>query len=62
MKLANYITGKWIEGDGEGQLLFNAVNGNPVASATTQGLDFKSMLEYDEKSCSLRLIQPKTQN
>lgn len=46
MKLANYITGKWIEGDGEGQLLFNAVNGNPVASATTQGLDFKSMLEY----------------
>ena len=46
MKLANYITGKWIEGDGEGQLLFNAVNGNPVASATTQGLDFKGMLEY----------------
>jgi len=28
MKLANYITGKWIEGDGVGQTLFNAVNGD----------------------------------
>ena len=28
MKLANYITGKWIERDGVGQTLFNAVNGD----------------------------------
>jgi oxepin-CoA hydrolase/3-oxo-5,6-dehydrosuberyl-CoA semialdehyde dehydrogenase len=46
MKLANYITGKWIEGDGQGQILFNAVNGEPVGEATTQGLDFRSILEY----------------
>ncbi len=46
MKLANYITGKWIEGDGEGQTLYNAFNAEPIANATTQGLDFAGMLEY----------------
>ena len=45
-KLANYITGKWIDGDGEGQTLFNAVNGELITNATTQGLDFAAMLEY----------------
>ena len=46
MKLANYITGSWINGDGDGQQLFNAVTGEPVATATTIGLDFKQILEY----------------
>jgi oxepin-CoA hydrolase / 3-oxo-5,6-dehydrosuberyl-CoA semialdehyde dehydrogenase len=46
MKLANYITGNWITGDGDGQQLFNAVTGEPVAEATTKGLDFRSVLEY----------------
>ena len=45
-KLENYITGNWITGDGEGQQLFNAVTGEPVATATTKGLDFKQILEY----------------
>ena len=45
-KLGNYVTGKWIEADGEGQLLYNAVTGNAIASATTQGLDFESILKY----------------
>lgn len=45
-KLENYITGNWVTGDGEGQVLFNAVTGEPVAAATTKGLDFRSILEY----------------
>jgi oxepin-CoA hydrolase/3-oxo-5,6-dehydrosuberyl-CoA semialdehyde dehydrogenase len=45
-KLENYINGEWVTGDGEGQLLYNAVNGDLVAAATTKGLDFKAMLEY----------------
>ncbi len=45
-KLENYITGNWVTGDGEGQRLFNAVTGEPVAAASTKGLDFKSILEY----------------
>ena len=45
-KLGNYITGQWINGTGDGQLLYNAVTGQPFATATTQGLDFKSILAY----------------
>src|SRR6187402_542674 len=45
-KLGNYITGSWITGDGDGQVLFNAVTGETVAHATTKGLDFKAMLDY----------------
>src|SRR6187455_1046009 len=48
-KLQNYITGKWIAGDGEGQTLYNAVNGEPIASTSTNGLDFKSAIEYGRK-------------
>ncbi len=46
MKLENYITGNWITGDGSGQELYNAVTGDPVATATTKGLDFKQILGY----------------
>ena len=45
-KLGNYINGQWITGDGDGQLLYNAVSGEPFAAATTQGLDFKDILNY----------------
>jgi len=46
MKLENYIKGAWVTGDGEGQLLLDAVTGEPVAYATTEGLDFAGALEY----------------
>ena len=45
-KLGNYITGQWINGDGDGQTLYNAVTGAPVATASTKGFDFKSILDY----------------
>ena len=32
LKLENYIAGKWITGDGDGQPLFNAVTGEAVAA------------------------------
>ncbi|MFN8307445.1 MAG: phenylacetic acid degradation bifunctional protein PaaZ [Ferruginibacter sp.] len=50
MKLENYITGNWIAGDGEGQILFNAVTGEAVASASTKGLDFKKILQYGREA------------
>jgi oxepin-CoA hydrolase/3-oxo-5,6-dehydrosuberyl-CoA semialdehyde dehydrogenase len=46
MKLENYITGKWITGDGDGQSLYDAVTGEEIARATTEGLDFGSILDY----------------
>src|SRR5687767_12768162 len=49
MKLENYVVGKWIAGDGEGQQLYNAVTGEMVGSATTKGLDFRSMTEHARK-------------
>ncbi|HEY4874001.1 MAG TPA: phenylacetic acid degradation bifunctional protein PaaZ [Puia sp.] len=45
-KLENYITGKWIEGDGDGQTLFNAVSGDAIATASTKNLDFESVLNF----------------
>jgi oxepin-CoA hydrolase / 3-oxo-5,6-dehydrosuberyl-CoA semialdehyde dehydrogenase len=45
-KLENYILGKWITGDGDGQPLFNAVTGEQIATASTKGIDFKALLEY----------------
>ncbi|WP_407525135.1 phenylacetic acid degradation bifunctional protein PaaZ [Lacibacter sp. MH-610] len=45
-KLENYISGHWITGDGDGQLLYNAVTGEAIASASTKGLDFASILNY----------------
>jgi oxepin-CoA hydrolase/3-oxo-5,6-dehydrosuberyl-CoA semialdehyde dehydrogenase len=46
MKLKNYALGQWVEGEGDGTPLYNAVNGQLVATATSKGLDFKAMLEY----------------
>jgi oxepin-CoA hydrolase/3-oxo-5,6-dehydrosuberyl-CoA semialdehyde dehydrogenase len=46
MKLQNYICGNWTEGQGEGQMLFNAVNGETIASASSDGLDFAEVLNY----------------
>ncbi|MFD2919939.1 phenylacetic acid degradation bifunctional protein PaaZ [Terrimonas rubra] len=45
-QLHNYITGKWIAGDGEGQALFNAVTGETIAITSTKGLDFNAVLQY----------------
>ena len=45
-RLQNYITGKWITGDGDGQLLYNAVTGNIIGAASTKGLDFAAITNY----------------
>jgi oxepin-CoA hydrolase / 3-oxo-5,6-dehydrosuberyl-CoA semialdehyde dehydrogenase len=45
-KLENFVAGKWITGDGDGQLLYNAVTGEPFAAASTKGIDFKSATDY----------------
>ncbi len=45
-KLGNYITGKWITGDGDGQTLYHAVTGEALGAASTKGLDFGAITEY----------------
>ncbi len=48
--LENYILGSWITGEGNGQTLFNAVNGEAIATASTKGLDFAAILDYGRKN------------
>ena len=45
MKVENYVTGKWIAGNGEGEKLYDAVTDEPIASLSTKGLDFASILK-----------------
>ncbi len=45
-KIKNYVLGKWIEGSGEGKPLYNAINGEIIGYATTEGIDFKEVLHY----------------
>ena len=45
-RLQNYAQGQWAEGTGNFTTLLNAVTGEPVAEASSQGLDFKGMAEY----------------
>lgn len=45
-KLKNYIAGQWLEGNGEGIELRNAVNGELVAISDTDGINFEEALDY----------------
>ena len=49
MQLHNYALGKWIEGSGEGQKLYDASTGAEVATASSNGLDFEEMLNYGRR-------------
>lgn len=45
-QLENYALGKWTQGQGEGQQLFNAVTGDAIYSASSRGLNFADMMDY----------------
>ena len=45
-KLENYVLGSWMTGDGEGQILYNAIDGSSIATASTKGIDFDAVLKY----------------
>jgi oxepin-CoA hydrolase / 3-oxo-5,6-dehydrosuberyl-CoA semialdehyde dehydrogenase len=46
MKLASYVMGEWVSGEGEGTQVFDAVYGEPVAEVSSRGIDFKAALDY----------------
>ena len=46
MKLKSYVQGQWQEGEGSGQILKNAVNGEVVAEVSSKGVDYKGAVEY----------------
>lgn len=49
-KLNNYACGKWTAGNDDGQILYNAINGEQVATASSKGIDFSQMCEYARKT------------
>jgi oxepin-CoA hydrolase / 3-oxo-5,6-dehydrosuberyl-CoA semialdehyde dehydrogenase len=46
MKLKSYVCGRWHEGAGDGALLRDATTGAVVAQASTDGVDFRAVLDY----------------
>jgi oxepin-CoA hydrolase / 3-oxo-5,6-dehydrosuberyl-CoA semialdehyde dehydrogenase len=49
MKLQNYVSGSWINGDGDGQALLDASTGDVVAYASSDGIDISSMMDYGRR-------------
>ena len=51
MTLESYAAGKWFAGEG-GEEILNAITGEPVCTVSSNGLDFKAMLDYGRKTGS----------
>ena len=45
-RLSSFVNGEWVAGTGDAVPLVHAVTGEVFAEATSQGLDFRGMLEY----------------
>jgi 3,4-dehydroadipyl-CoA semialdehyde dehydrogenase len=46
MRLPNYVSGRWSEGLGEGELLIDPVTGDHLASISSQGIDLEGALQF----------------
>lgn len=46
MKIKSFAEGHWVEGAGEGKNVYNAVTGDIIGQVTSEGIDFKGMLDY----------------
>ena len=49
MRLQSYAQGEWVTGTGRATELLHAVTGEKIAESTSEGLDFKGMLEYGRR-------------
>ena len=45
-RLESYAAGEWVRGTGKGAELFHAVTGEKIGEASSEGLDFRAMVEY----------------
>lgn len=55
IKTQHYVLGSWTEGKGEGKPIYDAVTGEAFTTATAEGLDIPSILQYGrEKGETLR--------
>jgi oxepin-CoA hydrolase / 3-oxo-5,6-dehydrosuberyl-CoA semialdehyde dehydrogenase len=45
----SYALGQWIDGEGVETKLYNAITGDQIGETSSQGLDYKAMMEYGKK-------------
>ncbi|MEM6642829.1 MAG: phenylacetic acid degradation bifunctional protein PaaZ [Bacteroidota bacterium] len=45
-KIKHFIAGSWIEGEGQGDMLYHAITGERFATHTIKGIDFKDAYGY----------------
>ena len=55
MRLKSYVQGTWVEGTGTPVELFHAATGDKVAETTSQGVDFRAVLDYARTAGGPRL-------
>lgn len=48
-QLKNYAEGKWVTAKKDGDVLFNAITGDAIFTASSEGLDFGGMMDYARK-------------
>jgi oxepin-CoA hydrolase/3-oxo-5,6-dehydrosuberyl-CoA semialdehyde dehydrogenase len=46
MQVKNYVLGQWIAGEGVETNLYNAISGDHIGTTSSEGLDFKAILNY----------------
>lgn len=49
MKIKSFAEGHWVEGDGTGRDVYNAVTGEVIGQVNTEGINFKGMIDYARK-------------
>ena len=42
----NYVQGSWVNGDGDGVPLYNAITGEQIGTCSSEGLDYAAILDY----------------
>lgn len=49
-QLKNYAEGRWVTAKAEGDTLYNAITGDAVYTASSEGLDFGAMMDYARRT------------
>ena len=55
MNFQNYALGNWMQGEGEGTPLYNAITGDELGRASSKGIDFDQMMKYARETGGVSL-------
>ena len=54
-KFQNYVQGQWLDGEGVETPLYNAISGDQIGEASSEGLDYAEILAYGRKTGGAKL-------